>query len=228
MCSAATTARAASATKKIISAVWSQCVCSRVKSNESRATGPNSPTAPAAITYLPNRVFSSPESRSIGSKAPIPVVVVATPTSSGVRITPIKYRASARQNAIATDNNQPHTASVSGRPRNAAKFNSIPARKNRKIRPRIPSTLRTPSGDAHASMCGPITIPKATSTTIIGSRKPIGNSATNGESTAMMAASKSAGPLNCKYHLERPFILCSRGLDSKARIERSAISANRN
>ena len=44
-----------------------------------RRIGPNSPTAPAARRYVPNRVRSSPASRRIGNSVPIAVVASAEP-----------------------------------------------------------------------------------------------------------------------------------------------------
>ncbi len=60
-------------------------VCTALWPDRRTATariGPNSPTAPAARTNVPNRESRSPVSRRIGSTVPSAVVVKIRPTST--------------------------------------------------------------------------------------------------------------------------------------------------
>jgi len=57
----------------------SRAGCRVVSTNVMSRIGPNSPIAPAASSWVPKRVRSSPESRRIGISVPIAVVASAEP-----------------------------------------------------------------------------------------------------------------------------------------------------
>ena len=84
-------------------------------------TGPNSPTAPAALSRSPNGVPSSCRSRIIGRRVPMAVVVSARPTSRLLTTNPLSMSTAPTPRPRATVMDHPVSARLSGRPLSAEK-----------------------------------------------------------------------------------------------------------
>ena len=151
---------------------------------ETSTMGPNSPTAPAPITSVPNGVVSSSLSRRIGISVPSAVVVRATPTRSDESTTPVPCSTAPRDNPIAIDVNHVTSASVSGLPSILWKSISIPAMKNRNDNPSVEKKATTVVSSARSSTLGPIRIPIRISSTTGGTRGPNTSPPASGASTA--------------------------------------------
>ena len=139
---------------------------------ETSTIGPNSPTAPAPITSVPNGVESSSLSRRIGISVPSAVVVRATPTSSESSTTPVPCSTVPSDNPIAIDDEPRHQCQRGGLPWILWKSISMPAMKNRNDRPSVEKNATTVVSSARSNTFGPIRIPITISITTGGTRGP--------------------------------------------------------
>ena len=155
-----------------------------LRKSEMASSGPNSPTAPRAITPMPNGVPRSPESRSTG---------MIVPSAVDVRAMPMKAAAAgsgAKMIAIPTpatsDITHPIAARLNGRPRMALKSISLPARKNSIARPKSARSAVKSSGSIQPSTAGPSSSPRTISKTTSGmaNQRPTARTS-NGAATAM-------------------------------------------
>lgn len=89
---------------------------SRVSNSATATMGPNSPRVPIAMMCEPNRVGSTPASRSMGIKVPRAVVVNASPTTRASRARPEKTRAKAAPRPITSEIPHPRVARRIGAP----------------------------------------------------------------------------------------------------------------
>jgi hypothetical protein len=161
------------------------------RKSEIAISGPNSPTAPIAITAVPNVVRSSPASRSTGMIVPSAVLVSATPTN-----TPAAKPSASRvptPTATASASSQPIMDRLSGLPRRRVKSISDPARKKSRASPNWARAEVKSSGTTQPSRAGPSTMPRTISNTTIGiltnRPRPL---ASSGAATAMAGIRTSA------------------------------------
>ncbi|GFN05191.1 hypothetical protein Smic_37470 [Streptomyces microflavus] len=136
--------------------------------------GPNSPTAPNAITTDPNRPSSRPESRRIGSTAPSAVLVSAVPITR-LFATSAPLRSRATPSPATNERIQAPPARRRVEPRTSANRISYPARKISMERPRSDRVSMTWSWWAQPSTSGPTRMPSTISkmTTGTESHRPV-------------------------------------------------------
>ena len=160
------------------------------RNSEIAISGPNSPTAPSAMTAVPKGVRSSPASRSIGIRVPSAVLVNATPMN-----TPAATVGASRipmTTPDASEITQPRADLLSGRPRIRSKSISLPARKNSMASPKSASAEVKSLGCTQPRMAGPNTSPRTISKTTSGILISLDTlEDNNGASTASSAIPKT-------------------------------------
>ena len=110
------------------------------RNSEIAISGPNSPTAPIAMTAVPNGVRSSPASRSTGISVPSAVLVNAMPTKTPAAGVGAISRPTATP--ATSEISQPTIDRFSARPRIRSKSISLPARKNSMASPKSDELAR--------------------------------------------------------------------------------------